>query len=131
MAEPPAKPRNASKAAQLALAVASGETVKLASERLGIAERTARGWSASEWFRAEVRELRNQLVSETVGKLTEASTAAVGVLAKEMREGDSSAARISAARTILDKTVSLTEIHDLAERLRQLEERLHESQGPY
>ena len=115
----PPEPRNPSKADLLALAVASGEPLGRAAQRLGIGERTAKGWNRNPKFRTRVEELRSALVSEAVGKLSSEATRAVGVLGEIMRSRKSSdMARLSAARAILDKLPVIREHFDLNQEAR-------------
>ncbi len=79
------EPRNPGKAALLALAVASGEPLLKAAQRIGIGERTAKRWNRSPRVRAKVDELRSALVSEAVGKLSSEASQAVEMLARIMR----------------------------------------------
>jgi hypothetical protein len=120
----PPEPRNPSKAALLALAVASGEPLGKAARRLGIGERTAKGWNRNPKFRAKVAELRSALVSEAIGKLSSEASEAVAVLGRIIRSRKSSdVAKLAAARAILDKLPMMSEYFDLTERVRALEER--------
>lgn len=124
--------RNPGKLALLTVAVASGESVRAASARLGIPLGTANRWHLAPEFKAEVRRLRDEFTSEALGKLASEATKSVEVLA-QIRD-DAKAAdtvRVMAAGRLLDKLASMAELHDLAERVRALEERTHVPESPY
>ncbi len=116
-------PRNPSQAALLALAVASGESVRHAAARLGIAHRTAKRWAAGERFKARVQTLRAEFIDSALGRLTVLASGAVGVMGKLMAEADSDATRLAAAKAIIDKLPIMSEYFDLSERVKALEQR--------
>ncbi len=106
----------------LIMALASGQNVRDAAKAVGIGERTARRRMNDEGFRRELSIARDRIISEAVGRLTAASTNAVCTLEQLMSEAESETVRLSAARTILDKTVSMRENLELAERLARVEQ---------
>jgi hypothetical protein len=66
--------------AALALALASGRTVRDAAEAAGIGERTATRRVADADFRRRIAELRGQMVSRALGKIAEGMTEAADTL---------------------------------------------------
>jgi hypothetical protein len=123
-------PRNASQAALLALAVASGSTVRSAAVRLGISERTAKRWGATARFKKKVESLRAELLSTTVGRLASESIEAVETLGRIMRDPLSAdTLKMSCAKAILDKLPLLHEHFELSARVKALESRAEETRG--
>ena len=101
-----------------------GQSVKDAAKTAGIGERTAHRRMQDGEFRRRLSNLRTRILSESVGKLTAASTTAVRTLEKLMKSAESETVRLGAARAILDRSVSMRESLELAERLERVEEQL-------
>jgi transposase-like protein len=116
----PFEPRDPGKGHLAALAIASGSSIRKVARDLGLDERTLRRWLKNAGFKAKVERYRAEFTSQTIGRLTAASSAAVGVLVKLMAEG-SEQVKLGAARAILDKLPIMSEYADLSERVRQLE----------
>ena len=110
--------RNADEA--LALALASGQTLRVAAAAVGIGERTAaRRWSDAA-FRRRVSELRGDMVSRGLGRMADGMTAAADVL-RQLLAAESESVRLGAARSILELGNKLRESVDIEERLAALE----------
>lgn len=124
VSRPDRGPRNPQMAAVLALAVASGESVRSAASRLGIPGRTAKRWAASEAFKAKVQEHRASFTDQALGRLTALAVGAVDVMGELMKEADSDSTRLAAAKAVLDKLPSLHEFFAFADRIAQLEARV-------
>src|SRR5262245_58634963 len=106
--------RNADEA--LALAVATGQTLRDAAQTAGVGERTAaRRWSDPA-FRCRVAELRADLVRRSLGRLADAMTEAADVL-RCLLQAQSESVRLGAARSLLELGVKLREGVELEERL--------------
>lgn len=106
--------------ATLAAALAGGASIREAAVIAGVSERTAhRRWSDPN-FRQRVNEAWSEVVRQAVGKLGDASTRAAAVLS-ELLNADSETVRLSAARSILDHTVRLSEFANVEQRLTNLE----------
>ena len=106
--------------AVLITSLAGGASLREAALLAGISERTAhRRWSDPA-FRHRVNEAWSEIVRQAVGKLGDASTQAVGVL-RELLSADSESIRLSAARSILDQCVRLTEFASIESRLSYIE----------
>lgn len=118
---PEPTPRNPSAADLLALAVASGESLRSASKKLDIGYRTARRWSRAPRFRARVEQYRSEMIGQALGKLAARAGGAVDTLAELMEQADTDATRLAAAKAILDKLPGLSEHFGLSERVRVLE----------
>lgn len=123
---PEPEPRSPGKAALAALAIAQGSTMKAIAARLGLSERTIRRWAKTAAFKARVEALRSEYTDATLGRLADASSAAVGVLIDLMAEADTDSTRLAAAKAILDKLPIISEYADLARRIAELERRHQE-----
>jgi len=106
----------------LALALATGQTVRGAAEVAGIGERTATRRWADPGFRTRVSALRGELLGTAVGKLADAAAQAADTLTA-LLGAESEAVRLAAARTILETGHRLREGAELEERLSVLERR--------
>ncbi len=115
----------------LAVALAAGRTVREASGRAAVSERTVYRRLKDSEFQKRVAELRSDMVGQAVGMLVEAGSAAVQTL-KELLSSQSDSVRLGAARSILELGVKLRESTELAARVAELEaiaEDNHESQA--
>jgi hypothetical protein len=118
--------RNADEA--LALALATGQTLRAAAGAVGIGERTATRRWADPGFRRRVAQLRGELVGLALGKLADGMADAAAKL-RQLLDAQSEAVRLGACRAMLELGVKLRESVELEERLRDLEERVDEQQG--
>lgn len=106
----------------LALRVALGHRVKDAATELAIPKATSYNWSRSPSFRVKVGELRSELLSQAVGKVSAAATQAVDTLATIMQDQDQKAAdRIAAAKALLTSLQGLSQLGELRDRLDRIE----------
>ncbi len=110
--------RNADEA--LAVALASGATLRDAAAAAGIGERTATRRWADAAFRRRVAALRGELVGGAMGKLSANMGAAADKL-RELLSSESDSVQLAAARAILQLGVVLREATEIEERLGELE----------
>ena len=107
----------------LALALATGQTLRDAAAASSVAERRAFRRMADPVFRRRVGELRGEMVGRAVGRLADGSTEAVAALRKLLDAGTPPAVRLGAARAILELGTKLRESVELEQRLADLERR--------
>src|SRR5205809_210995 len=86
---------------QLALALATGATLRDAAVAAGVAERTARRRWADPDFRRRVAELRSELVQRSAARMADAMTEAADVLRALLR-AKSESVRLGACRALLE-----------------------------
>lgn len=91
----------------LALLVASGDSVGEAAAKLGVARRTAYNWRARDDFKAAVAEHRRAKNEQAIGKLAHAATKAVETIIELAESSDVPVVRLNAARVILDNLMKL------------------------
>lgn len=104
----------------LIAALASGLTVEDAAARANVGVTTVYRRFKDEAFRQQVRDVRSRILSRSVGRLSDATVAAVTTLRLLLTaEGDQ--VKLGAARAILDQVVRLREHTDLEERIAALE----------
>lgn len=103
-----------------ALSLATGMTVRAAAKRAKVGERTLYSWLRKPAFKRRVNELRNRLVSESIGKLSKSMSSAAGVLEKLLRSKKEET-RLRAARAILELATKLRESEELERRVAELE----------
>jgi hypothetical protein len=110
--------RNADEA--LALALATGQTLRDAAAATGIGERTATRRMADPAFRRRIGELRGNMVGRALGRMAEGMAEAADKL-RELLTAESESVRLGAARALLELGVSLRESVELEARLVALE----------
>jgi hypothetical protein len=109
--------RNADEA--LALALASGQTLRDAAPAAGVSERTAgRRW-VDPAFRRRVSELRGEMVQRSLGRMADGMSEAADVLRK-LLAAESETVRLGAARSMLELGVKLRESVTFAEEMAEL-----------
>lgn len=93
-----------------------------AAEATGVSLRQLHRWLEIPAFQAELRKQQDELRSGTVRRLQVCMLGAVDVLANVMVDASQAAGvRISAAGKLLDAALKAAEIHDLAQRVAELE----------
>jgi transposase-like protein len=106
----------------LALALATGQTLRAAAQTAGVGERTAtRRWTDAA-FRRRVGELRGEMTARAAGRLVEGMTAAADKLRQLVDAADERVA-LAAAKELLAAAVRIREATELEERLAELEAR--------
>ena len=113
--------RNADEA--LALAVASGQTLRDAAQTAGVGERTATRRMADADFRARVAQLRADMVQRSLGRLADGMGAAADKL-RLLLAAASESVQLGASRSLIELGVKLRESTELEERLADLEHRI-------
>ncbi len=106
---------------QLALAVASGLTIKSAAEQTGNSERNAYRLSASDEFRRRVNEIRSEVAAATVGTLTTAASMAAATLIELLDESQEPSIRLQASKAVLAAVGPISELGELRARLDAIE----------
>ncbi len=109
----------------IAVLVAGGNSIKAASENVGCSLQTAYNLSATSEFRQRVSEIRTQLTTEAVGKLTSAATQAVDTLMELLTSEHEPTVRLNASKAILTHLVPMAELHELKQRISDIEARSH------
>lgn len=112
---------------RLAAMIAAGRSIKAAAAEIEIGERTAHSWLADPRYRTFVAELRGRMMDESVGRLAEATSEAVGTLKALLNDGSSNV-RLRAATSILDVAVKLREHVELDARMLRIEMKQAENQ---
>lgn len=112
---------NGSRFRRLALALASGLSIKDAAEHVGVSERTAHRALKNPRFAKRVRRIHAAMREQVVGQLTDACTEAVRTLRALLDPGTNPTARLGAARAILEHASRLAETVELEARIAALE----------
>jgi hypothetical protein len=104
------------------LALLEQPTLKDAAKAAGVGEATLHRWLKDEAFKAEYMQARREAVRQSIAHLQSATGEAVTCLRAVMNSNSASdAAKVSAARAVLELSIKSVEIEDLAERVKQLE----------
>jgi len=113
---------NKDKIESLAKALAAGDSAATWAEAHAVPRRTAYRWAAEAGVKVRVRGLRQDLVTDAVGRLAGAATAAVDTLRGLLAESQPATVRLGAARAILTALIDVQTHAELADRVTHLEE---------
>lgn len=105
----------------LAAQVAAGVSVKAAASVVNCSVSHAYTLSGKPEFKAKVAELRSEITSQAVGKLSQAASQAVDVLVELMGPDNEPKDRLAAAKAVLATLGPISELSELRERLDALE----------
>jgi hypothetical protein len=106
-------------------AILANSTQEEAAAAVGITPRTLRRWSANERFAAELRRQRTRVLDQVATVLAGGAAAAARSLIQiATGEARASAARVSAAKAVIDAAQRLEEAGTIAGRLDELEQQL-------
>jgi hypothetical protein len=105
----------------LAVAVASGNSIKDSSAVCGCSIQCAYNLSATAEFRSRVSEIRTEVTSQAVGRLTDASVRAVATIVALMGPENEPSVRLNASKAILLQLGPLSELGELRQRIDRLE----------
>ncbi len=106
-------------------ALLSEKTVGGAAQKAGVGERTLLRWLQTDDFKAAYRDARREATSQAIARLATTSSGAVDTLQSVCNDlAAPPAARVSAAKTLLDFAFRAVEIDDLAARVELLENSL-------
>ena len=114
--------RDGTKDEALALALAAGASAAEAAKSVRLSVRTVKRRRADPAFMRRVAELRAEMVSRAVGRLSEAMTAAALQLRRLVLKGRSEQVQLGACRAVLELGNRLRESVELEQRLSALEE---------
>lgn len=107
----------------LTLAVAGGQTIKAAAGVAGCKITTAYAVSASPDFRQRVAELRSEITSQAVGRLSNAASQAVDTLVELLDAANDPSIRLNASKAILAALPSMSDFAELRQRIDAIESR--------
>lgn len=102
--------------------LAVGLTAPEVAKQCGVHECTVRRWLKRPDVQAQVEAARRDLVSQTVGRLSDSTTQAVQTLRQLLSADTPPATRLGAARAILEMAAKWRESEELERRLTALEE---------
>lgn len=104
-------------------ALLSSETHTEAARKIGVSDRTLRGYLADPEFHQEYTRRKRQLVSEATKQLQTSYNSAIKALRGIVEsETSSESGKIGAARALLEYGSRFTEDYDIMERLDSVEE---------
>ena len=105
----------------LAVAVAVGDTIKDAAEKVGIPLSTAYHTSCLEVFKQRVTALRSEATQQALGQMTDGLVSAVATIKALMAETNEPKVRLDAAKAMLANHAALANVAEFRERLEKLE----------
>jgi hypothetical protein len=113
----------------VALAVASGLSLRKAAAQCRVGQRTVMRWHAGdETFRRRIAELRTQLFDRAVGRLCRLGGKSAAVLGK-LPDSDSERIRLAAAKEILSAAMTARQAGAQAAKVQELRRLLQEQGG--
>jgi len=104
----------------LAAALAGGRTVSEAATAAGVSPRTAYRRLQDAAFQARVRAIRDEMVGAAAGRLSEAMASAALVL-RNLLVSSNESVKCRAATRIIELGLKVTELHELEQRVAELE----------
>jgi hypothetical protein len=122
------KRNNQDQKADLALALATGSTVKAWAESRNVADRTARTWSKSPEVLHQVEAIRRQAIECAIGRLSDRASAAADRIGHLAIQAASEAVQLHAARAVLADLMSMSDYATFEKRLADVERRIAHAQ---
>lgn len=113
--------KHSRKAEKLIAALLCSPTIEAAAEVAGISYSTAKRWLRDPDFAEQYRQARRSSMDVATAQLQQAVAESVETLREIQTSGESEAARVSAARTIIDNALRSRELEDISARLDALE----------
>jgi hypothetical protein len=113
-------------------ALLSEPTLKDAAKKVGISDQALRKWLKIPEFAARVQEAQQQVFGHTLRRLQIESGLALDVIVKVLRKkkGGNDGLKVRAALGLLGHGLKSSELHDLAERVRVIQDELAELSKP-
>lgn len=109
------------------VALLTQPTKEKAATAAGITSKTLRSYLDDPEFRAEYRKAHSELVEDATRKVQQTLDPAVAVLREVMEDGsENGQVRVSAARSVLEYGLKMTEQTDILNRLQDLEAAMQE-----
>lgn len=119
---------NGSKKESVAIALASGLSVRKTACQCKIGARTIHRWLEDRRFQQKVSAFRSDMFDRAVGRLSRISGKAATVLNRLLDSKDERI-RLSAAKTVLESGMKAREFFELSERIDALEKLTAESRA--
>jgi len=123
----PSGSKKSRKLEQLIAALLVSPTIADAAKVAGIGDKTARRWLRDPDFAEQYRQARRSCMDQATAQLQQAMSESVETLREIQAGGESEAARVSAARTIIDNAIRSRELDDIAARLDALESAMEDT----
>jgi transposase-like protein len=112
------------------LALLSSRNVEEAARAAGVNQRTLYRWMKEPAFNAAYRAARRAAFAQSVGRLQQASSAAVSTLLKVMIDpGTPASTKVRAADSVLAHTIKAMETDDIEARVTLLEQAAEENKA--
>lgn len=114
------------------LALLTNPTKERAAEAAGITSKTLRGYLADPEFQAEYKKAFADLVEDATRKVQQTLEPAVAALREIMEDrSENGQVRVSAARSVLEYGLKMTEQTDILTRIQELEAAMEVEYGKY
>jgi hypothetical protein len=116
---------NGDQKADLALAIATGRTVKAWAKEHDVPQRTAYTWARSLEVKKRVRRIRRRAIDRAIGRLSRYASAAAQQIADLAKGAESESVKLQAARAVLADLMQVANYADLEDRITELERNNH------
>jgi hypothetical protein len=120
---------NRDQKAALALALATGRTVRAWAKEHEVPERTAYKWARSPEVRKQVRRIRRRAIDRAVGRLSRYASAAAQQIANLAKGAQSESVKLQASRAVLADLMNVSNYATLEERLTEVEKRIAQTRA--
>ncbi len=107
------------------------DTIEAAAAQTGIATRTLHGWLREPAFQKEFRQAKSEILFNTVKNLTLVSAATTDNLHDILINSRSDAARVAAARLILEYCFKGHEIESITQEFEEIREEMRKHNAQY
>jgi molybdenum-dependent DNA-binding transcriptional regulator ModE len=109
---------------ELIAALLTAGSIEEAAQHVGLGYRTVHRWLREDGdFQDAYRQARRQVVAQAQAQLQRATGKAVATLVAVMEDAETpAAAKVTAARTILEQAIRAIELDDLEARIQALEQ---------
>jgi hypothetical protein len=120
---------NRDQKAALALAMATGRTVRAWAKEHDVPERTAYKWARSPEVQKQVRRIRRRAIDRAIGRLSRNAAAAAQQIANLAKGAESESVKLQASRAVLADLMNVSNYATLEERLTEVERRIAQARA--
>jgi hypothetical protein len=115
--------------AQLARAIAAGQSVAKWSQQNGVPKRTAYRWAKEAKVKAAVNSHRRRAIDRSLGRLADKLADAADSMIRLSEKAQSESVQLSAIKGMFDNVVAMAKFSALEERINELEGQFHARTG--
>jgi hypothetical protein len=118
-----------SKKAQLAIAIARGESITAWARQNEVPERSAFRWAKDPKVTRAVEACRRRYLTQAIGRMARRASKAADKIARLSERAESEAVQLKASRAILADQMAVAKFANLEQRIAELEEQVSDRNG--